>query len=239
MLLLDDYVDAPHNYAAILSAIAHGAGTPREIAAVTGLPNMHLPRYLGVLCEAGFVERRVPLTETHQSRSGRHLLRDPFLRFYFRFVAPRAGQLALGIHEGALASITRELPDFIAAYTWTELCCERLAAGEGLPFVPERVGGIWNSKTRVDAAAIHRGAHALVFATCDWGSAPAGEGAINDLAAQAALLVPREGHWEITLAGFARSGWNAGAQACAEELLHHLPGGENWKLAGLYLAGVE
>jgi len=51
VLLLHDFVSDLHNYVAILTAIANGARTPKEIASMAGLPNLHVPKYLSVLAE--------------------------------------------------------------------------------------------------------------------------------------------------------------------------------------------
>jgi len=88
-LLLQDFISEPHNYISILSAIVNGAHTIKEISQVAGLPNVNPPNYLAVLAEAGFVERRVPVTQPGPSREGRYHITDPYLRFYFRFIASR------------------------------------------------------------------------------------------------------------------------------------------------------
>jgi AAA+ ATPase superfamily predicted ATPase len=100
----------------ILSAIANGAHIIKEIADITGLPSGHVSKYLGVLAETGFVERRVPVTKTGPSRAGRYHITDPYLRFYFRFLAHRQDQLASGAQDIALAEVTRHMLDFIK--TW-------------------------------------------------------------------------------------------------------------------------
>jgi AAA+ ATPase superfamily predicted ATPase len=69
-LLLQDFLSEPHNYISILSAIANGAHTIRDIAQEAGLPNANPPKYLGGLADAGFVERRIPVTERGSSCEG-------------------------------------------------------------------------------------------------------------------------------------------------------------------------
>ena len=66
----------------ILRAIANDART-RVIAAISGLAQGHVSQYLGILQDAGFVERRVPVTQGERSRLGRYHIVDPYLRFYF------------------------------------------------------------------------------------------------------------------------------------------------------------
>ena len=66
---------------------------------------------ISVLQDAGFVERRVPVTAAPSSRLGRYHIVDPYLRFYYRFLATRQAQLALenptwpGRNSGGIYSI--------------------------------------------------------------------------------------------------------------------------------------
>ena len=94
-------------------AVANNARTPKDISTYTGLPNVQIPKYLSVLNEAGFVERRISVTAPANSRTGRHHITDPYLRFYFRFLASRERQLALDLPEQSLAEVSRHLIDFI------------------------------------------------------------------------------------------------------------------------------
>ena len=63
------------------------------------------------------MERRAPVTQVERSRLGRYHITDPYLRFYYRFLANRQTQLALGVQEQSLAEIKRHLRDFIGANT--------------------------------------------------------------------------------------------------------------------------
>jgi len=90
-LLLYDEVHEPRVYRAVLQAIGLGAHTVDEIANAALIGKAHLSAYLGRLQELRLVERRLPATippnKRPASRLGRYHLTDPFLRFYFRFVA--------------------------------------------------------------------------------------------------------------------------------------------------------
>ena len=108
-LLLQDFINEPHNYVGILRAVANNARTQKEIVAFSGLAQSHISQYLSTLQEAGFVERKVPVTKGEQSRLGRYHIVDPYLRFYYRFLANRQTQLALGVQEQALEEIKRHL----------------------------------------------------------------------------------------------------------------------------------
>jgi uncharacterized protein len=240
-LLLSDFISNTHNYIAILTAIATGARTPKEISVYTGLPNMHIPKYLSVLSEAGFVERRVPVTEGEGSRAGRHHITDPYLRFYYRFLAQRQQQLALDIPEQSLAEITARLNDFIGTHTWEELCREwllRAGARGALPLLPDRVGSAWNAAAQVDVAGINRSEKTLVLGECKWTSSPADRKTLAVLVEEkASAIVPSEGHWHVYFLGFSRSGWTDSAVEYARSLEGLRIGG--WTCAGSRLLDLE
>lgn len=242
-LLLQDFVSDPHNYIAILGAIANGAHATKDIARVSGLQNVHVPKYLGVLMETGFVERRVPVTESGPSRAGRYHITDPYLRFYFRFLADRQDQLALGAQEIALAEINRHLIDFIGKYTWEELCREwvlRAGASNALPIMADEVGSAWNSKAQVDVVGINTMEKTLILGECKWTLSQNDRKVMVELVEEkAALIIPPKGKWKVFFLGFSRSGWTSGAQAYQEEINGQPVHGENWISAGMRLITVD
>ena len=242
-LLLQDFISDPHNYLAILGAIAHGAHITREIAEVSGLQNVHLPKYLGVLIETGFIERRVPVTDTAPSRTGRYHITDPYLRFYFRFLADRQDQLALGAQELALAEINRHMIDFIGRYTWEELSREwalRAGALGALPVKPDRVGSAWNAQAQVDVVGINSREKTLLLGECKWTrSATERKVMVELLEQKAARIVPAQGKWKVLFLGFSRSGWTSGAQGYQDEINRQPVRGANWVSTGMQLISLN
>lgn len=243
-LLLHDFVSDLHNYAAILTAIAHNARTPKEIATLTGLPVGHISKYLSVLVEAGFVERRVPVTENPSaSRSGRHHISDPYLRFYYRFLEARQAQFSLKIQEQALAEITRHMLDFIGTHTWEELCREwvlRAGAGGSLPFMPDQVGSAWNRAAQIDVVGINRMEKTLILGECKWTLSAVERTVLAELVEEkAATIIPEQGRWRVYFLGFSRSGWAREALAYSDELNRRPVTGSNWVSAGMRLVTLE
>lgn len=238
-LLLQDFISDPHNYLSILAAIANGAHVAREIAEFCGLPSGHLPKYLGVLIETGFVERRVPVTESGVSRAGRYHITDPYLRFYYRFLADRQDQLALGAQDIALAEINRHLIDFIGKYTWEELSREwALRAGTLglLPVRPDHVGSAWNAKAQVDVVGINTREKTILLGECKWTLSANDRKVMKELVEEkAGRVVPSQGKWKVHFLGFSRSGWTAGAQTYQEEIDRQPVRGENWVSVGMKL----
>lgn len=242
-LLLQDFVSDPHNYIAILSAIARGAHTSKEIAQEAGLPNVNPPKYLSVLADAGFVERRIPVTESGPSREGRYHITDPYLRFYFRFLAGRQEQIAFGVSEQALAEITRHMIDFVGKYTWEEICREwvlRAGAAGMLPYLPDRVGSAWNARAQVDVVGINFMQKTIILGECKWTLHPAERQVLAELVEKkASLVIPAKGNWKVHFLGFSRSGWTSGAQQYQDEFNRRPPAGPNWVATGMQLVDLE
>jgi AAA+ ATPase superfamily predicted ATPase len=242
-LLLQDFISDPHNYLSILGAIANGAHIPKEIVEITGLPSGHVSKYLGVLTETGFVERRVPVTEPGPSRAGRYHISDPYLRFYFRFLADRQDQLALGAQDIALAEIIRHMIDFFGRYTWEELCREwvlRAGALGTLPVMSDHVGSAWNSKAQVDVVGINAIEKTLILGECKWTLSDNERKVMTELVEERApKIIPARGKWKVYFLGFSRSGWTSGALAYHEQINQRPVHGENWVSKGLCLVTLD
>jgi uncharacterized protein len=86
--VLREELKEPRNYFSILYSVAKGNTKISRIVNDTGLEKSFINKYLGVLIDLQLVERRVPITEKNpkKSRQGIYLIKDNFLKFWFRFV---------------------------------------------------------------------------------------------------------------------------------------------------------
>ena len=83
----------------ILEALVEGRKTASEIAALDGkTPNGSLIRALQELCLAGFVERErgLNLQTAKPQKIDRYRIKDNYIRFYLRFIAPQAAAIEHG-----------------------------------------------------------------------------------------------------------------------------------------------
>ena len=241
-LLLQDFVSDPHNYISILSAIANGAHVLKEIVASTGLASGHVSKYLSVLKDSGFVERRIPITVKKNSRAGRYHITDPYLRFYFRFLENRQEQLALGIQDQALAEISKHLIDFIGTYTWEEICREwtiRAGAKGELPYLPDQIGSTWNAKAQVDVVGFNSMEKTLILGECKWTRSQTKPKVLKELIEKKTNnIIPEEGNWQIFFTGFSRSGWTSSALVYENQIMEELPSDSNWDASGIRLVDL-
>jgi AAA+ ATPase superfamily predicted ATPase len=242
-LLLQDFISDAHNYVGILQAIAQGSQTQLAISRHTGLSQGHISKYLSVLRDTGFVERQVPLTESSKkSRRGHYTITDPYLRFYYRFLATQQTQVALGTPRQALNDIEQHFPSFIETYTWRELCRGWLAGAsshEEMPTPLEDVGGAWTAKHSVDVVGINRRERRLVLGTCCWADELADRYVLRNLITQTPYFVPKQDEWTVDVIGFSAVGWTAEAKSLAHELKRTGEVGANWRVVDCRLLDLE
>lgn len=243
-LLLQDFVNDPHNYVGVMRTIAKGIHTFSAIGRQTGLSMGHTSQYLSLLRDTGFVARRTPVTDNSpNSRRGRYFVTDPYLRFYYRFLAAYHSKLALGQHQQTLDLIQSSLPEYIQQYTWPELCREWLlrAGGEGvLPFNVEEVGSEWRRSFTLDVAGINEEEKAMVVGVCYWGDDAAGLSHLEELVDHARSIIPKDDDaWTVYFVGFAAAGWTKEAQQKAEAVVKagrpSRRASNRWRTAGVCL----
>jgi AAA+ ATPase superfamily predicted ATPase len=227
--LLHEALREPHNYIAVLLAIASGNHRVTDIASNAGLPQVD--PYLSRLRELALIRREVPVTvpkvNWEASRLGRYVLADAYLRFYFRFIWPNQHLLEQRLYDVLWDLIGEQLRAYIGQTAFEELCQEWVLAQarrKQLPFIPERVGAHWGKGVQVDVAAINWRERKLLIGECKWGTHAVGRDVIRELIERKTPLVqaalPEGGNqWDIHHVFFARAGFTEAAQAKAREAM--------------------
>ena len=187
--LLQQELREPRNYFAVLEAIASGRTRLNEIKQATGLDGV--TAYLSTLQGLRLVERVVPVTESqpHKSRRGLYRLRDPFFRFWFRFVHPNRTLLERGGSQVMLDGLVVPQVDSFTAPIFEEICCQflwRSGLAGGLPFLPLRIGGWWRANEEVDVVVV--GQDGALLVECKWTKRPIGVDILRNLERKADLV---------------------------------------------------
>ena len=226
-LLLHDHFTQPRLYTGIIAQVAQNVHSPKEIAEALGMEPATVSSYLNTLVRLGLLEREVPATERHpeQSRRSRYRVTDPFLRFYYRFLAPQLPFLVRGTYKAVWNTIERHWRAFVGTHTFEELCREWIyvAAEIGqLPFLPQVVGSHWSKTEQIDVVAINWDEAAVLFGECKWKRESALElSEVEKLVerAQQVTLETRSGNaFAQHYIFFSRSGFTEPARARATEL---------------------
>jgi len=241
-ILLQDFINDPHNYAGILRAIAFGSHAQNEICNFTGLSRGLVSKYLSVLRETGFVEREVPVTELGQdSRRGRYFITDPYLRFYYRYLAAFQAKLAMGEQGQMLTTIEENLPAFINTYTWPELCRQwvlRASARNKLPLDVEMVGSQWTRSQSLAVVGLNPTQRQVVVGGCHWQKEPASREQIDALLPRIFSVIDKNERWSLYVVGFASAGWTKDTAPQLTNLLRQRLSPE-WHIAGHRLLNLE
>ncbi len=225
-ILLSDFITDMHNYVGILRAIADGQQTMGAIAKRTGLASGKGSFYLSVLRDTGFVAREVPMShrDREDSRSGRYVVTDPYLRFFYRFISANQSRLALGQWQPLLDQIRDDLPAFIEANTWQELCRQWLllaGANGAVPVAVDEVGSEWTGGQTFDVVGVSLSSNGVVMGDCFWGDEPVGPEALDALARKASHARPKIDDDDAPpdyLVAFAKAGWSDAAHEKAAAL---------------------
>lgn len=166
-------------YMSCLRAIAGGATRLNEIAQRIGRARSEEARpFLEALEEMDLVQRRYPVT----SRPGKkvaYAIADPFLRFWFRFVAPRESRLGTRAQADRYLtdSILPQLDKFVSEDAFERVCQDWLAGeleaaaevGRWWGSIRRREGGRLRSRSyEADAAAVDAQGKLIALGSCKW-----------------------------------------------------------------------
>ncbi|KAA3643908.1 MAG: ATP-binding protein [Chloroflexi bacterium] len=203
---------------AILKAIASGARTPQEIGGKLEQPSTYLSPYLKQLEDIRLVDRRIPALlapdKRATSKKSRYHLADPYLRFYFRFIAPNLNLIEQELPDLLWERIAEQFRAFVGMTAFEDLACEwvlaQARAGE-LGFLPEVVGSHWTQEAQIDVAAINWRDRSVLIGECKWGTDPVRRPVVRTLVEKAQKVMP-EGEWALQYAFFSRAGYTEAAQ---------------------------
>jgi hypothetical protein len=226
--ILQQELREPRNYFAILQAIAAGKTRLNEIKLATQIEGA--TAYLDTLQKLHLIERRVPVTEVqpHKSRRGIYQLKDPYLRFWFRYVHPNRSQLERG---GAQIILDNQVLPQLDLFTGLifEQVCGQLLWSEGLsgqlPFVPTNIGSWWKANEEIDLVVM--GETDAMMVECKWSNKQVGNDILENLERKASLILPELGNRRICFALCSRAGYTRQLFEAAQErkdvLLFDLP----------------
>jgi len=208
----------PTRYFSILEAIAGGNTGRNEIAGATGIAYNQLSKYLDRLTRLRLIDRHVPITEqTERSKRGRYRIRDPFFRFWFRFVYGTGDRYDDFGEDAFETLIEPELADFVSP-AFEDLCGRALRA-----LYPDETitdtGQWWYEDHEVDVVGLTTDG-TLIAGECKFQSSPLGYDAFSKLRDHVDELrwTPSNGgERDVQYALFSRSGFRASVEEEASD----------------------
>lgn len=178
--------------------------------------------YLTRLETLGIVHRTVPVTvpSRQRTREGVYRIADPFVRFWFRFVAPSTSAPEQGrarevrthrVEPGLPDSMGVVFEEAVRAHTWL------LARAGRLSFEPDTVGSSWDARAERDVVAVRHATREAYLALCTWAASALHPRALDDLRRKAAHFHTVTGYIHRGLALYARRRFAPGLEAAARK----------------------
>lgn len=167
-------------YNSILSAISSGRNRIIDIVTYIHEDRTKVSKYLMTLQTLRLIEKRVPCGESEKSKKSIYVIKDNFLKFWFRYEFTNNAYYAiLGAREAA-----NEIMDDISNLmgdAFEEICKEyliRQAKKRSLPFIPYFIGKWWGTNAalkaqdNVDVLALDKNKTKAIFVECKFTSKP-------------------------------------------------------------------
>jgi len=173
--LLHDALEQPASHLSVIEAIGAGNTAFDDIRLASEGASNKLISYLDRLRDLRLVDRSistlVQTSKRREAKNGRWMLADPFLRFYFRFIAPALEEDVFD-EAGMTQLVWTHLRGFVGKTAFEDLCREwvRQASVKGsvLPMRPTSVGRHWSRSVEADVIAINWQDKSLLVGECKW-----------------------------------------------------------------------
>lgn len=203
----EDDIRTAGPYFGVLEAIAGGLTTPTEVGGRLEIDSQLVNSYLSRLDKLGYVDKVEPIAPTGKGGSRAYWrIKDPYFRFWFRFVFPNRSRLERGRISEVAAEIERKLPDF-TAFVFEDVCRDWVGRVSPLGATATKVGSWWSRKSdvEVDVAAVDNRRY-TVLGSCKWWKSEAGENVLDELLEARAAIGPNAS--QAGLAIFSKCGFN-------------------------------
>lgn len=173
VFLLEKEVGDIGTYFSIIKSIAAGNHKIGRIASDLGIKQSGVTKYLRTLIELDILERIVPVTETNpeKSKKGLYVIKDNFIRFWFRFVYPFRNYLEMENTQFVLEKLKKNFVDNHVGFVFEDICMEQtvdISSKGGLDFPVSKVGKWWDKDTEIDLAALSFDGEDMLLGECKY-----------------------------------------------------------------------
>lgn len=169
-----------NTYNSILSAISSGRNRIIDIADFIHEDRTKAAKYLTILQTLRLVEKRVPCGESPKSKKSIYVIKDNFLKFWFRYEFTNNTYYSILGPKDAANEIMNDISNFMGD-AFEEICKEyviRQAKQRKLPFIPFYIGKWWGTnpflkaQDDVDVLVLDRTQTKAIFIECKFTSNP-------------------------------------------------------------------
>ena len=167
-LLMNYEFREPANYLVIFRAIAGGSTTLSRICNETGLDKSMVSKYLNVLVRLHILHDEIPVTEHAGFRKRHYRITDPYLNFWFTFVAPNRIDIEAQRHDAVMQRVMEGFPLYCGSM-FEVLVQDLIRRGRILcdrHFT--RIGRWWYKEAEIDCVALDDESRSIIFCECKW-----------------------------------------------------------------------
>lgn len=169
--LLEKEVKETVSYFSIIKSIAVGNHKLGNIASFLEMNTSQITPYLKVLTDLDIIEKELPVTEKNPERSkmGLYYIKDNFIEFWFKFVAPYKSELEIDNLEPALKKYRENFISSHESYVFEQISKEtlrKLCKDIFEDFEVQKIGRFWNSNTEIDVCAASVNPEKFILGEC-------------------------------------------------------------------------
>lgn len=195
-LLTSEQIRDPAPYNALLGLVAGGQTQFSALQQKTQIEAASLSYSLRTLVSLGWLRREFPFEETSEKRA-LYRVSDPFVTFWYRFVAPLTSALQFSDPAQVYAErVAPFLADYMGWFVFEEICHQWLQrhAGERLDLTLQSAGRWWRRDGQIEIdimARLQDGSY--LYGECKWSQdRPIGLSVYSALLAKVAQMPRRE-----------------------------------------------
>ena len=139
----------PHIYHAVLCSVACGSVHMKDIAEAVGMSVNKVSKYVNVLLQQGLLQKLVPINEValaKQHKNTCYVLTDTMLSFWYQFVYPYLGSIAMGAGKLLLRTKVLAALETYARLVFLNICyqhCFLLRERKNFAFYFTAAGFLW------------------------------------------------------------------------------------------------
>ncbi|MFQ6055253.1 MAG: ATP-binding protein [Methanosarcinales archaeon] len=210
-IIVEGFGKEHRTYYSILTAIALGKATKKEISDLVDVKETSLSAYLYDL---------ITEQKPWKSKKGRYFLKDNFFKFWFRFIHRNMSYYELSEYDYLGRQIKSQFNSFVGK-GYEEVCREfllELNKKNKLPFKFTKIGSWWNRKgNEIDIVALNYETKEILFAECKWQEKKIGLDVLKKLEEKAKLVDFYKKERKEYFALFSKSGFKKELEEYAKE----------------------
>jgi AAA+ ATPase superfamily predicted ATPase len=173
VFLLEREVSEIGSYFSIIKTIAQGNHKLGKIAAVLGVSQTGLTKYLSTMINLDLLERQIPVTESNpeKSKKGLYFIKDNFIEFWFKFVYPHRSYIEMDDISYVLDKLKSNFIDNHVSFVYEKVCMEKLwqlNKADKLKFKLLKLGKWWDNANEIDIVGLNEESKDIMFCECKY-----------------------------------------------------------------------